>query len=341
VGVAPWTYAGALRRRLIQLTLFVAYAASLLALMSLVFLVSDQAGACQPHDNLSEEDLIPGCLGQTMAVLFWLLLAAAGAGVLFFPLQRRVSKWLDRTEDAFQRQLENTARQLSTLSERLPPTAFLKPIGDEAALALTWGSATTALTQGASALLFYVLQSVRDSWTRIPPMVRGIGGPLFTALWSSGTAVVTIRVKNLLKFGEVDWGDLNPFSWLNGFDFSSPLISLVPLFLAVSVALADLTWAVMLPLGVVFLVVMLFAFLAAAGAGTASLKAALYFRITIEAVPTGNHRLDLVDTSSPLTPRSTRIAFGELSHSALYNSPGAIDAVIEALAGFEATRRCR
>jgi len=161
----------------------------------------------------------------------------------------------------------------------------------------------------------------------------------FTVLWSCGTASVAIWVRNLLKFGEVDWSGLNSFSIV---DFSSPWNHLlVQLFFAVSGALADLSWAVMIPLGAVFLVVLLIAFLAAAGAGTASLKEALYFPITSEAVPTGNHRLDLVDTSSPLTPRSTRIAFGELSHSALYNSPGAIDAVIEALAGFEATRRCR
>jgi hypothetical protein len=59
VGVAPWTYAAALRKRLVQLTLFVAYAASLLALMSLVYWISDQAGVldqCKPHANLSEED---------------------------------------------------------------------------------------------------------------------------------------------------------------------------------------------------------------------------------------------------------------------------------------------
>lgn len=89
-----------------------AYAASLLALMSLVYWVSDQAGVldqCKPHANLSEEDeqfRSIGCFGQTLGVLVWSLYAAAGAGVLFFPLQRRVSKWLDHTADAFQRQLE-------------------------------------------------------------------------------------------------------------------------------------------------------------------------------------------------------------------------------------------
>lgn len=343
VGVQPCTYAVALRKMLGKLTLFVVYAGSLLALTSLIFWVSRHAGAldlCQLHGDLSKDDLHHsiGCMGQTITVLAWSLYAAAGVGLLFFPLQRLVSKWLDSTADGFWRQLEASAKQLSTLNERLPPAAFLKPIGDEVALALTWTSAMAALMQSVSALLFCVLQSVRDLWTRIPRVVRGIGGVIFTVLWSCGTAGVANWIMVSVVKGEADWSALNLFSIV---DFSSPLDALlIQLFFAVSAALAEFSWAVMALLAAVLLGVLLIAFIAAAGAGTASLRAALYFRIGIEAIPCGHQQLDLVDTS-PATAPDSRLAFGGLSHSELYNSPGAIDAVIRALARFERGRADR
>jgi hypothetical protein len=344
VGVEPCTYAVALRKMLGKLALFVVYAASLLALMALIFWVSRHAGAldlCQLHDDLSGEEHLQysiGCMGQTLTVWTWSLYAAAGVGVLFFPLQRLVSKWLDGTADVFWSQLETRAKQLSALNERLPPAAFLKPIGDEAALALTWTSAMASLMQGISVLLFCVLQTVRDLWTRIPPVVRGIGGVIFTVLWSGGTAGVADWVMVSVMNGKADWNALNLFSIV---DFSSPLDALlIQLFFAVSAALAAFSWAAMVLVGAIFLGVLLIAFVAAAGAGTASLRAALYFRIAIEAIPTGNHQLDLVDTSSPAAP-GLRLAFGGLSHSVLYDSPGAIDAVIKALADFERRRADR
>jgi hypothetical protein len=338
VGVEPCTYAVALRKMLAKLALFVVYAGSLLALIGLIFWVSRHAGAldlCQPHSEEENLHYSIGCMGQTMTVWTWSLYAAAGVGAVFFPLQRLLSKWLDRTADIFWRQLEASAKQLSTLNERLPAAAFLKPIGDEAALLLTWTAAMAALMQGISALLFCVLQSVRDLWTRIPPMVRGIGGVVFTVLWSCGTAGVANWVMVSVMKGEADWSALNLFSIV---DFSSPLDALlIQLFFAVSAALAEFSWAAMVLVGAVFFGVLFIAFVAAVGAGTASLRAALYFRIAIEAIPTGHHQLDLVDMSSSAAPGS-RLAFGELSHSVLYNSPGAINAVITALAGFERRR---
>jgi hypothetical protein len=325
---------------LTKLALFAAYAASLLALIALVFWVSRQAGAldlCEQYGSASEYNF--ACLGQILKVDAWALCAAAGAGAAFFLLQRLVSKWLDRSADAFRHQLANTAQQLSTMNDRLPPTVFLKPIGDEAALALTWGSAMAALMQGLSVSLFCLLQSVRDVWMRVPPMARGVGGLVFTVLWSGGTAGVADWVMQWVTSGNADWRGLNLFSIV---EFSGPWEDLsVQLFIAVSAALAEFSWAVMLLNGCVLLVILVIAFLAAAGVGAASLKAALYFRITIEAIPTGSHQLDLVDTSTPLTPGSTRVAIGGLSHSALYNSPGAIDAVRKALAGFEGARQAR
>jgi hypothetical protein len=156
-----------------------------------------------------------------------------------------------------------------------------------------------------------------------------------TVLWSAGTLQTAS-----MAIATADW------SWIVNLHLSSLFVDFSQMDVrqqseAASGMLAGISWVLMLVLGVVGLVVLLVAFLAAAGVGMASLKAALYFRIAIEAIPAGSHRLDLVDTSSPSVPGSMRLASGGLSHSVLYNSPGAIDAVIEALAGFERRRADR
>lgn len=338
VGVTPCSYAGALRKMLGMLALYAAYAASLPVLVALMYrglayyYPYYYPASTQPAPSLN----VLGPLSQIVQIVMLSFYAAAAIGALFFLVQRLVSKRLDRTTDAFQRQLANAAQQLNTLIERLPPTVFLKPIGDEAALALTWGSAMAALMQGASVLLFYLLQSARDVWTRIPPTSRSIGGLVFTVFWSAGTAELVAWAKRSITIGTVNWHDLLP-SW----SAYSTHWDLFAYFLAqpISKTVAVLSWSFIFLLGFGFLLVLFIAFLAAVGAGITSLKAALYFRIAIEPTPAGNHQLDLVDTSPSSTPGSSRIAFGGLKHSALYNTPGAIDAVIEALTAFENARR--
>src|SRR5262245_57593250 len=94
------------------------------------------------------------------------LLSAAAVGVtLFFPSQRFLTYWLNRSAAGFQDGLDEIARRATILHERLPPSVFLKPTGDEAALALNWTSAMAALMQSISSRLFHSLQWVRDQWS--------------------------------------------------------------------------------------------------------------------------------------------------------------------------------
>lgn len=254
-----------------------------------------------------------------------LVTAAAVGLIFFFPLQRFVSRHLNDSRAAFQHQLDKIAQHSSTMHERLPPSVFLKPIGDEAALALTWTSAMAALMQGASTLLFLSLQWVRDRWTRMPRKLRIVGGLLLTAAWSVGTMGLEIAVlKEHSLAGALAW------IWRDALKSES--------MFTVALIWALLTWAAALLMLLALVVVLLVALLAAAGAGVPSLKTALYFRISVEAIPVGSHQLVLVDVSSPPILASDRVPPGRLSHSALYNSPGAIRAVIDAISSFETAR---
>ncbi len=328
IGVEPCTYAGALREMLWKLALYVAFGAILFAVPYPMEWVLSEAGAFY-HDM----DPLAGGLANIAMTIAWSCLAAAGLGLIFFWLQRFVSRRLEGSTAVFQRQLDNIAQELSTLYEGLPPTAFFKPIGDEAALALTWTSAMAALMHGVSILLFRSLQSMRDSWTRVPRIARIIGGLILTVIWSAGSIIVYFVVNTRESLS---------YTLLVNFSQSWDTV-LFHLTISVLVVWTLFSWAVALLVAFSALVVLLVALLAAAGVGVLSLKTALYFRISIEAIPVGSHRLVLVDTSSPRTPGSTRVASGGLSHSLLYNSPGAIRAVIEALGNFEAARlaRCR
>jgi hypothetical protein len=89
---------------------------------------------------------------------------------------------------AFHQRLLRVARESSTLDTKLPPSVFLKPKGDEAALALALSSAATALAQAISTLLFVGLQWLRDRWMKAPTWLRLVLGVLALIVWTVGTA---------------------------------------------------------------------------------------------------------------------------------------------------------
>lgn len=251
------------------------------------------------------------------------LLTVASLGLAMYLSQRFVSWWLDRTTADFRYQLDEIADSTDTLLVRLPPSVFLKPIGDEAALALTWANAMAALMQATSSLLFLSWQWARDSWYRVPRIPRIIGGVLLITAWGLGTSYVL----TLLAIESL------PDTMLAIREhFGDSLLSIISLTWALC------SWTASLLIILAFVVIILVALLAAVGAGMPSLKTALYLRISIEAIPVGSHRLVLVDVLPATLPSSTRVAPSGLSHSALYNSPGAIHAVMEALKGFETAR---
>jgi hypothetical protein len=252
------------------------------------------------------------------------LFAAAAVGLIFVPVYRFVSRRLAEGTAAFRQQLDNTVQYASTLHQRLPPSVFLKPIGDEAALALVWTSAMAALGHSASSLLFLLLEWVRDHWMTIPRAARTLVAVFLTAAWSMGTALLIVTVGG---------GDSLAFAFRMIFRFE---ITLAVLF-GLALICALITWATMLLMAIALVVVLLVALMAALGVGMPSLNAALYFRFCVEAIPTGSHPLVLVNVSPPSSP-STRVAPGRLSHSALYSNPDAIRAVIGALQEFEVSK---
>ena len=258
------------------------------------------------------------------AIVAVTLFAAAGIGLIFYPVQRLVSRKLDASAQDFSRRLGATVHDASTLHRELPPSVFLKPIGDEAALALVWTSAMAAVGQRASSLLFYSLQWLRDRWMSMPPGLRILVALLLTAAWSMGTALLIVTVGG---------GDSLSSAFRTASYFEGPLAWMF--FVALICGLA--AWAAMLLMVVALFAVLLVALLAALGIGMPSLYAALYFRFSVEATPTGSHQLVLVDVSPNPSP-DARIAPGRLSHSALYGNPGAIRAVLMALEKFEAGR---
>jgi hypothetical protein len=101
------------------------------------------------------------------------------------------------------------------------------------------------------------------------------------------------------------------------------------------------SWVVAAVLVTALGVLLLVPLWAAAGAGLSSPSDALYLKIAVEAVPLGRHALVLVDVSLPSLDAPRRVAFGGLSHSALYETPGAIAAVLVAIENFDRARTAR
>ena len=258
----------------------------------------------------------------------WYVLTGLAVGVAGYLLHRRLARWLVGSAAEFEHRTKVAADQASTLHERLPRSVFFKPIGDEAALAMTWTSGMASLMQAASQLLFYFLQSVRDSWLSIPRYGRIIGSVALILIWSVGTAVLVVFT--ILADGTTTAAKLATAireSVPPGFSRGDFDIAYLVLDLPVVFALA--LWSGLI-LGLAALVaVTLVAWLAAAGAGIPTLRAALFMRILVEAAPLGNHELVLVDVSA--AQRQERVAAAALGHSSVYENPSVITAVLRVI----------
>jgi len=263
------------------------------------------------------------------------LLAGLAAGVAWYLLHRRLAHWLVHGAAEFERRTTVAAERVSTLHERLPPSVFFKPIGDEAALALAWTSGMASLMQAVSQLLFYSLQSVRDSWVSIPRYARIIVSVALILAWSIGTAVVGVftaladGTTTGAKLAAAIRESFPPGVFLGRFAVFDFALDLLAIFALVA-------WAGLILALVALAAVTLVAWLAAAGAGIPTLRAALFMRVLVEAAPLGNRELVLVDVSAPR--RQERVAATALSHSSLYESPGVITAVLGAIHGFQSVR---
>ena len=259
------------------------------------------------------------------------LLSGVAAGVAWYLLHGRLAHWLVHGAAEFERRTTVAAERASTLHERLPPSVFFKPIGDEAALALTWTSGMASLMQAASQLLFYFLQFVSDSWLSIPRYGRIIGSVALILAWSVGTAVLAVftfladGTTTAAKLATAIRERFPPGLFLGHFDSGHFALDLPAVF-------ALVVWAGLILALAGLVAVTLVAWLAAAGAGIPTLRAALFMRILVEAAPVGSHELVLVDVSAP--QRQERVAVTTLSHSSLYESPSVITAVLGAIQGF-------
>ena len=171
---------------------------------------------------------------------------------------------------------------------------------------------------------------------RIPRKLRIVSGVFLTALWTGGTGGVVLTF--LSSGSSTSWSYRlkaigNHLALPRTFDPRDG-VDWIYLVFSISMNWSLFTWAVAVLIAFVLVVVLLVAFVAAIGAGMPLLKVALYCRVTVEPIPIGSRQLVLVDVSSRA---STHLLRDELRHSALYNSPDAIRAVILALEGF-ATR---
>jgi hypothetical protein len=186
-------------------------------------------------------------------------------------------------------------------------------------MALVWTSAMAALGQGTSSLLFRLLQWTRDRWMSLPWAIRLVLAVFLTTAWSMGTALLIVTS-----------GDRDPLAsaWEMTGNFEVRLSSVFKL----AVICAVITWATMLLIVSMLIAALLVTWVVMLGVGTPSLTSALYCRINVEAIPTGRHQLVLVNVSAGRNESSG------FTHSALYGNPGAIQAVLHAIEGFEAQR---
>jgi hypothetical protein len=259
-------------------------------------------------------------------------------GVIGYLLHGRLGHWLLNGAGEFQHRIQAAADQASTLNVPLPPSVFFKPIGDEAALAMTWTSGMASLMQAASQLLFRSLQSIRDYWLSTPLYARIIGTVTFTLAWCAGTAALfvltilgggaTTGATTTAKLWTVICESFSVGFFLGHFDIAYLVWDLPVVF-------AVLVWAGLMIAIAALVAVTLIAWLAAAGAGLPTLKAALFMQVLVEAVPLGHHELIVVDVSSP--QRQERVAATALRHSSVYESSSVIAAVLGALYAFQAS----
>lgn len=329
VAVSPASYAAPLRDMLNRMVLFMASAVGLIVSASTVglwmlFFLDMDAGYDKPF-------LTSLAAGYDKYFLRMMLISTIGGLVIFYPAQHYLSRRLKATRLSFQHHLERATAESSIMNERLPPAVFLKPTRDEAALALTWTSAMAAVMQGASSLLFSCLQSVRDRWRLLPMALQSIVGVLLIVGWSVGTTNLFIQIIQIVFTEPFSFGNaiVNGISW---YEYTGQA-DFVRWAASAAVVLAVVVWVIMLSLLLAFCLVLMVVFLAAVGAGFSSLEIALYCLVTVEAVPLGSHRLLVIDVSSTAADTSTEPHRG-LRHSAMYDHPSAIRAVVDAIAQF-------
>ena len=341
IGVTPRAYAAALREHLAKLLLFGFFIATMSTVPTLMWRALDIYVAPVFEQILENEE--PGLSVEdqkerasielyVLALVtggFWYLasiaIASAGGLLILFPLHNLVSRHLKHAEHGFRARLEDLASSTTTPTDRLPASLFLKPIEDEAALALAWTSAMAVVMRVISSRLFITLQSIRTNWSRLPRYSRIIAGVGFTVVWSGVTMALAIPLRSeswivLLLFSLVFLRD-SPYFY---FIFAAAVAVLV-------------SWATVLLFAFTLLIVVLAGFMAAASAGMPSLSTALYLGVSVEAIPKGRHELVLVDVTTT-AERGSHLTSAPLNHSALYDSPDAIRTVIDGLERFEISR---
>jgi hypothetical protein len=109
------------------------------------------------------------------------------------------------------------------------------------------------------------------------------------------------------------------------------------LFLDLPSLFALVVWAGLFLALVALAAVTLVAWLAAAGAGIPTLRAALFMRIFVEAEPQGDYEMISVNVSAPECQE--RVPATELRHSSVYENPSVINKVVEVIQRFQNVRR--
>jgi hypothetical protein len=99
------------------------------------------------------------------------------------------------------------------------------------------------------------------------------------------------------------------------------------------------SWQVGIWLTALVIVLPVLPLVLARGAGLSAPSAMLYLKVSVEAIPLGNHRLVLVEASFPTAAAPHRVALGGLSHSALYETADAVNAVVSSIERFDRARR--
>ncbi|MGO9530950.1 MAG: serine aminopeptidase domain-containing protein [Syntrophobacteraceae bacterium] len=250
--------------------------------------------------------------------------AIAVASILFAISQRMLSCRFQRSASLFHEKLLAFADRVSTLHTLLPPSVFLKSVGDEAVLTLTWASAMAVLMQWASAVLFLFLQSLRLNCLRTPVWVRVSGGSVLMAVWSVGTFWL-ILMRDELTFRSFPVYALSQLM-NTSFDW-------VALSLNLTVVFAAFAWVILVLILIPLIFLLAIGFLSGTGFGSPSLRTALFFKLSVEPVPAGEHRLVLLEESTDQAHLDT-IRWSGLSHSSLHKDPAAIHAILGAFSAF-------
>lgn len=336
IGARPTSYAIPFRMMMTRMAAFGTLLASLVPLSLLidylVFLNFHPAGGAYGWAGDIGRILVLG-----IAADMYTAAAAACFALAGFLLWRFwLSTGLQKGAKAFHERLAAWAECANTLDAGLPVNSvFLKPAGDEAAMALGWTSAMAAIAQGTSALLFWILQAVRDLWMRVPSWGQLIAGGWLSVGLLSGSYLVLADW--------MTWGDEKSLSALLRrlvADLSPADDSVTGNMLFLTIAALEwqslVIWAISCVFAGTMLLLLVVSLVAAAGAGVIT-PSALFLEFWVEAVPAGDHRLVLVEVRQDSTDIN-RVAPAPLSHSALYSNAVAIEAVICALARFRSKR---